>query len=74
MGRVSPPPSPHGSEDESHGCLLELTKGGEATFAVCGAAAGKRMYFEDGDAVRISGWAGEGAGFGECFGVVLPAN
>jgi len=26
-----------GSEDESHGCLLELTKGGEATFAVNGA-------------------------------------
>lgn len=63
-----------GSEDKAHGCLLELTKDGEATFAVEGAGAGKRMYFEDGDAVRISGWAGEGVGFGECFGVVLPAN
>jgi fumarylacetoacetase len=53
---------------------LELTKVGEATFAVEGAGAGKRIYFEDGDAVRISGWAGEGVGFGECFGVVLPVN
>jgi fumarylacetoacetase len=63
-----------GSEDDAHSCLLELTKGGEATFPVEGVRAGKRMYFEDGDAVRISGWAGEGVGFGECFGMVLPSN
>jgi len=63
-----------GSEDDAHGCLMELTKGGEATFAVEGTWAEKRRYFEDGDTVRISGWAGEGVGFGECFGMVLPSN
>jgi fumarylacetoacetase len=64
-----------GSEGEAHGCLLELTKGGEVTFAVeGGAGASKRMYLENDDMVRISGWASEGVGFGECVGVVLPAN
>ncbi len=64
-----------GSEDEAHGCLLELTRGGETAFAVDGGiGVSKRMYLEDGDMMRISGWAGDGVGFGDCTGVVLPAN
>ncbi len=35
-----------------------------------------RCFLQDGDAVRISGFAGTeeaGVGFGECFGEVAPA-
>jgi fumarylacetoacetase len=60
-----------GSTHESHGCLLELTKGGQKSFAVGEGA--ERVYLEDGDAVRISALASEGVGFGECTGKILPA-
>jgi hypothetical protein len=37
------------------------------------------MYVEDGDEVTFTAWAGgegngEGIGFGECTGLILPAN
>ncbi|PQE31806.1 fumarylacetoacetate hydrolase protein [Rutstroemia sp. NJR-2017a WRK4] len=60
-----------GSTHESHGCLLELTKGGQKSFAVGEGA--ERVYLQDGDAVRISALASEGVGFGECTGKILPA-
>ncbi len=60
-----------GSSNQSHGCLLELTHGGEKAFVVEGG--GKRIYLEDGDTVLITGCAGEGVGFGECVGSILPA-
>jgi fumarylacetoacetase len=64
-----------GEEDEAHGCLLELTRGGEVAFAVeTGSGMSDQMYLEDGYILRISGWAGNGVGFGECVGLVLPAN
>lgn len=60
-----------GSTDESHGCLLELTKGGQKSFAL--GEGVERVYLEDDDSVRISALASEGVGFGECTGKILPA-
>ena len=61
-----------GATPESHGCLLELTAGGKKTFPLTGGE--RRTYLEDGDIVRISGWVGEGVGFGSCSGSVGPAH
>ncbi|KAK0127673.1 hypothetical protein ONS96_007192 [Cadophora gregata f. sp. sojae] len=61
-----------GETDTSHGCLLELTKGGEKDFDVAGGL--KRKFLEDGDSIRISASCGNGVGFGECVGKVLPAR
>lgn len=59
-----------GSTGDSHGCLLELTKGGRDSFTVNG---GKRVYLEDGDVLQISALASDGVGFGECIAKILPA-
>ncbi|KFY17062.1 hypothetical protein V492_00922 [Pseudogymnoascus sp. VKM F-4246] len=61
-----------GTTDESHGCLLELTKGGQQSFEIGGGKS--RVYIEDGDEIQISALASDGVGFGECIGKVLPAN
>lgn len=61
-----------GETHESHGCLLELTKGGQEDFSIAGGL--KRVFLEDGDGVRLSAFCGDGVGFGECFGQVLPAR
>ena len=63
-----------GSADEERGCLLESTKGGKQSFQLADGAS--RTYLEDGDAVAITGWAGEldsveCVGFGECVGTLL---
>jgi fumarylacetoacetase len=76
-----------GGEDETagDGSADEAVEDGTGTVGVeglngvngvHGIGKGKkiRTYLEDGDAVRITGWAGEGVGFVECIGVVLPAN
>lgn len=60
-----------GSTDESHGCLLELTKGGQDSFELGDGKS--RIYIEDGDEIQISALASDGVGFGECTGKVLPA-
>lgn len=60
-----------GSTDESHGCLLELTKGGKDSFKLGDGQS--RVYIEDGDEIQISALASDGVGFGECTGKVLPA-
>ena len=60
-----------GRTHDSHGCLLELTRGGEEDFKVAGGLS--RMYLEDGDTVQISAFASEGVGFGDCTGQLLPA-
>lgn len=60
-----------GSTDASHGCLLELTKGGQDSFEIGDGKS--RVYIEDGDEIQISALASEGVGFGECTGKVLPA-
>lgn len=61
-----------GATHDSHGCLLELTAGGQKNITLTGGE--RRTYLEDGDIVRISGRAGEGVGFGSCSGVVVPAH
>jgi fumarylacetoacetase len=64
-----------GSVPGSNGCLLEMT-GGKRPVKL---SDGKfRRYLEDGDGVRLTGWAGKlgsdsCVGFGECFGVLQPA-
>jgi fumarylacetoacetase len=61
-----------GKNDGEHGCLLELTKGGKVEFTLSGGQ--KRTYLRDGDGVRITGYAGNGVGFGECVGLINPAR
>lgn len=56
----------------SHGCLLELTVGGKESFGLNNGE--KRTYLEDGDSVTLEGICGEGVGFGDCTGTVLPAQ
>ncbi|KIW07196.1 fumarylacetoacetase [Verruconis gallopava] len=58
------------------GCLLEITKGGKETVKL--SSGNVRRYLEDGDSVRLTGWAGElgsesCVGFGESFGRLEPA-
>jgi fumarylacetoacetase len=65
-----------GGEDGMLGCLLEITKGGAKPF--CVKSDTKRTYLEDGDAIRLTGWAGDlgsdsCVGFGENIGVMDPA-
>ncbi|KAI1438528.1 fumarylacetoacetase [Xylaria sp. CBS 124048] len=57
-----------GKGDDEHGCLLELTRGGKVEFTL--ADGQKRTYLRDGDTLRITGYAGQGVGFGDCTGLV----
>ena len=54
-----------GGGDEEHGCLLEFMKQGTTP---------PRGYLEDGETVTLSGYCGEGVGFGECVATLLPAK
>lgn len=60
-----------GFEDGEGGCLLEINGGGSKEFKL--KTGESRIWLEDGDSVVLSGWAGEGVGFGECVGSILPA-
>lgn len=65
-----------GSQPGSHGCLLEITKGGKEVVTLGNGET--RTYLQDGDAVRLSGWAGDlgsdsCVGFGECYGTLCEA-
>ena len=60
-----------GPTSDSHGCLMELTKGGESSFQLDKGLS--RVYLEDGDMVRISAFASDGVGFGECIGKILSS-
>lgn len=60
-----------GSESGSQGCLLEITRGGKEPVSL--SRGEERIYLEDGDAIRLTGWAGppgtpECVGFGQCYG------
>ena len=54
-----------GQGAEERGCLLEHMR-----------ASGKppRGYLEDGETVTLSGYCGDGVGFGECIATLLPAK
>lgn len=58
---------------DGRGCLLEMSKAGKESFKLSDGS--ERKYLEDGDAIRMVGWAGEspesGVGFGECFGRIV---
>ena len=64
-----------GTTPNSLGCLLEMTMGGKKAFELKGGS--KRTWLEDGDSVSITGFAGtegDGVGFRECIGTVVPAS
>jgi fumarylacetoacetase len=54
-----------GSGEDQHGCLMEFMKAG---------ATPPRGYLEDGEVVTLTGYCGEGVGFGECVGELLGAK
>ncbi|GLA22281.1 hypothetical protein AnigIFM63604_002188 [Aspergillus niger] len=60
-----------GEEEGSYGCLLEVTEGGKKRVKL---GEEERGYLVDGDVVRLTAWAGEGVGFGECVGQIVPAR
>ncbi|KAI0427448.1 fumarylacetoacetase [Xylaria sp. FL1042] len=61
-----------GKGDHEHGCLLEMTQGGKVEFTLSDGQ--KRTYLQDGDTLRMTGYAGPGVGFGECTGLIIPAR
>ena len=61
-----------GKGTNEHGCLLEMTKGGKVEFILSDGQ--KRTYLENGDIVRMTGYAGPGVGFGDCTGLIVPAR
>jgi fumarylacetoacetase len=65
-----------GREEGTLGCLLEVTRGGKQSVKL--SSGRERRYLEDGDSIRLTGWAGElgsdsCVGFGESFGKLEPA-
>ncbi|PMD39408.1 Fumarylacetoacetase [Hyaloscypha variabilis F] len=63
-----------GDKTGENGCLLEMVaKGGIKVKNVKGTVETK-MFFDDGDTVCLSAYAGEGVGFGDCVGTILPAK
>ncbi|KAI3325022.1 fumarylacetoacetase [Xylariaceae sp. AK1471] len=61
-----------GKGDDEHGCLLELTKGGKIELTLSDGQ--KRTYLQDGDTLRMTGYAGPGVGFGDCTGLIISAR
>jgi fumarylacetoacetase len=65
-----------GPSDGSRGCLLELTSRGANPVRLPGGE--ERRFLEDGDEVILRGWCERDGfariGFGDCTGIVLPAN
>lgn len=61
-----------GTTDDSHGCLLELTRGGENAFTLEGGDS--RTYLQDGDSIRLTAYASHGVGFGDCLGTIVPSR
>ena len=63
-----------GPTPTSLGCMLEITKGGQAPIELSSGRV--RSFIEDGDTIGIGGAARSGEvtiGFGECAGGILPA-
>ncbi|MEM7452802.1 MAG: fumarylacetoacetase [Planctomycetota bacterium] len=75
-----------GPERDSRGCLLELTWDGDKDNPVPGSqrtpielpTGEERKFLADGDELIIRGYCDDGShrriGFGQCAGVILPAN
>ncbi|KAL0632029.1 hypothetical protein Q9L58_009118 [Maublancomyces gigas] len=60
-----------GTDAESLGSLLEVTKNGTSSLVL--QDDGERVFLEDGDEVIMEGYCGRGVGFGSVSGLVLPA-
>lgn len=68
-----------GPEETSRGCLLELTMGGKKPVSIAGPAGPEeRKFLQDGDELTLRAHCERSGatriGFGECVGVVLPAE
>lgn len=61
-----------GLQDNEHGCLLEMAvvrkKSGKPT------GSEEVIWLDDGDETKFTGYCGDGVGFGECTGVIVPAK
>lgn len=64
-----------GSENGTHGSLLEMSQGGKVNIELNGGE--QRKFLEDGDTVTIRGWSGGDemarVGFGEVVGRIEQA-
>lgn len=64
-----------GPHKGTQGSLLEASEGGKKPLQLQGGES--RIFLEDGDTVKIVGWAGDEesglVGFGDCVGQILPA-
>lgn len=62
-----------GSTKSSHGCLLEITKGGKEPLVL---ADGRQMtYLSDNDGISLTATTMDGKiGFGRCYGKLLPGK
>ena len=61
-----------GVGDDAHGTLAECNMGGKVPVPL--ADGSTTMYLEDGDGIRLTGYCGNGVGFGDCTGFVVPAR
>jgi fumarylacetoacetase len=60
-----------GPTSDSLGSLLEITSNGKESVQIDGST---RTFLQDGDEVVMKGVCGDGIGFGNCGGIILPAN
>ncbi|KAK4621311.1 Fumarylacetoacetase [Fulvia fulva] len=65
-----------GEKEGSLGCLLEMTMNGQKELVLGNGE--KRAWLQDGDSVRLRGWAGTPesglVGFGDCLGQLIAAH
>ncbi|KAI3392896.1 hypothetical protein diail_5029 [Diaporthe ilicicola] len=61
-----------GTEDHEHGCLLETTMGGRKSVKLSDGQ--ELVWLKDGDEARLTGFCGDGVGFGDVTGVITPAT
>lgn len=61
-------------EDGTKGSLLEMSQGGKFPIELSGGET--RLFLNDGDSIKITGYAGDQqsglVGFGDCIGEILP--
>lgn len=63
-----------GGKIGENGCLLEMVAKGGVEIKNGKGVIERKMFFDDGDTVCLSAYAGKGVGFGNCVGTILPAK